>query len=112
MMQSGVAVLCGNCHSLLAAPFGHPVIRCGSCGVVLRLTEELVRPPPSHDALLRQMHEAAERARAGGSAAGASKTALAQCRRFVADEAFASQGIMCPISAEEIRVTQIGRAHV
>lgn len=99
-----LAVQCGSCSAIVAAPPGHSVVRCGHCNAILRLAPMAARRRTPHE-IQEEMRRAADAARKAAEESNrASDDAISRCPVFCADEAFAAQGLECPISTEAIVV--------
>lgn len=104
MYSSGtLAVRCSRCQAVLAAPRGHSVVACGSCGAELHIgvAPESVRSPAE---IRAEMARAAEEARSAARASNAAaESSVAACEVFRADAGFAAQRLECPITTEAMK---------
>ena len=103
-------VLCGNCQTVVGAPLGHPIVRCGNCSSLLRVGGAVrlaaeQRMAPAVQQYLQQQQAQSEQRQARSKAASAK--AMASLKRFKATKEWISEkgNPECVITAEgECRV--------
>lgn len=101
-------VLCGNCQTVVGAPLGHPVVRCGNCSSLLRIGGA-VRFGANHNLgpavqqyLEQRQAAAGQQTAVRNTSKEASSSAIAALTRFSASDTWVEKegNPSCVISTE------------
>lgn len=101
-------ILCGNCQTVVGAPLGHPIVRCGNCSCLLRvggavrLAAQQQLSPAVHQYLAAQQQAGAGASASAARSKAAAPAAVAALEQFEATpEWITAEGTPeCVITAE------------
>lgn len=88
-------VLCGSCQTVVGAPLGHPVVRCGNCSSLLRIggavrfgSHQQSLSPAIQEYLAQRRAAATRTQQSQPASKAASQSAIDALKRFSATEAW------------------------